>query len=74
MATRCIIRLDQDDKQSSPILVKISHKDGGHKLDLDLLATDGDAAYIGKGNFVMREIASSEPPSFSDPKQSDSEG
>ena len=49
MASDWIIRLFQDDKDYSPILVKISRKDGGHELDLDLLATDGDAAYIGKG-------------------------
>ncbi|KIV92648.1 hypothetical protein PV10_03921 [Exophiala mesophila] len=48
MASDWIIRLFQDDKDSSPILVKISRKNGGHELDLDLLATDGDAAYVGK--------------------------
>lgn len=44
-----VIRLSKADKEKSPILVKVSRKEGGHDLDLDLLATDGDAAYTGKG-------------------------
>ncbi|KIV86555.1 hypothetical protein PV11_02158 [Exophiala sideris] len=43
-----VIRLSKADKEKSPILVKVSRKEGGHDLDLDLLATDGDAAYAGK--------------------------
>ena len=43
-----VIRLEADNG-ATPILVKISRKEGGHDLDLDLLATDGDAAYAGKG-------------------------
>ncbi|EHY54927.1 hypothetical protein HRR90_008723 [Exophiala dermatitidis] len=42
-----VIRLEADNG-ANPILVKISRKEGGHDLDLDLLATDGDAAYAGK--------------------------
>lgn len=49
MATSWIVRLFQDDKDHTPILVRVSRKDDGHELDLDLLATDGDAAYVGKG-------------------------
>ncbi|KAI1622162.1 hypothetical protein EDD37DRAFT_637202 [Exophiala viscosa] len=41
-------RLSKADKEKSPILVRVSRKEGGHDLDLDLLATDGDAAYTGK--------------------------
>lgn len=43
-----VIRLEADNGKL-PILVKVSRKEGGHALDLDLLATDGDAAYSGKG-------------------------
>ncbi|KIW54230.1 hypothetical protein PV05_06601 [Exophiala xenobiotica] len=43
-----VVRLTKADKAKSPILVKVSQKEGGHDLDLDLLATDGDAAYTGK--------------------------
>ncbi len=45
-----VVRLTKADKAKSPILVKVSQKEGGHDLDLDLLATDGDAAYTGKSN------------------------
>ncbi|KIW79741.1 hypothetical protein Z517_06355 [Fonsecaea pedrosoi CBS 271.37] len=48
MASTWVIRLIQDDKSSSPILINVSQKEGGHDLDLDLLATDGEAAYAGK--------------------------
>ncbi|KIX94150.1 uncharacterized protein Z520_10176 [Fonsecaea multimorphosa CBS 102226] len=47
MASTWIIRLVQD-KTNSPILIKVAHKEGGHDLDLDLLATDGEVAYTGK--------------------------
>ncbi|KAK5462415.1 hypothetical protein LTS15_002127 [Exophiala xenobiotica] len=43
-----VVRLTKADKAKSPILVRVSQKEGGHDLDLDLLATDGDAAYTGK--------------------------
>ncbi|EXJ93658.1 hypothetical protein A1O1_02050 [Capronia coronata CBS 617.96] len=46
-ASSWVIRLEAD-KGNPPILVKVSRKEGGHDLDLDLLATDGDAAYKGK--------------------------
>ncbi|OAP61475.1 hypothetical protein AYL99_03678 [Fonsecaea erecta] len=48
MASTWIIRLVQADKTSSPILIKVAQKEGGHDLDLDLLATDGEVAYTGK--------------------------
>lgn len=49
MATSWVIRLFRDDGDKSPIIVKVSRKENGHDLDLDLLATDGDSAFIGKG-------------------------
>lgn len=55
MATSWVIRLLKDDSDKTPILVKVSRKENGHDLDLDLLATDGDAAFIGKGE--RREAA-----------------
>ncbi|EXJ70129.1 uncharacterized protein A1O5_07202 [Cladophialophora psammophila CBS 110553] len=48
MASTWVIRLVQADKSSGPILIKVAQKEGGHDLDLDLLATDGEAAYAGK--------------------------
>ncbi|KIW92451.1 uncharacterized protein Z519_06298 [Cladophialophora bantiana CBS 173.52] len=48
MASTWVIRLVQADKGSGPILIKVAQKEGGHDLDLDLLATDGEAAYAGK--------------------------
>lgn len=53
-----VIRLTMAGKARSPILVKVSPKEDGHDLDLDLLATDGDAAYIGKGEPGRREACS----------------
>ncbi|EXJ91659.1 hypothetical protein A1O3_00209 [Capronia epimyces CBS 606.96] len=48
-ASSWVIRLEANEgKGTTPILVKVSRKEGGHDLDLDLLATDGDAAYAGK--------------------------
>ncbi|KIW18703.1 hypothetical protein PV08_02992 [Exophiala spinifera] len=43
-----VIRLTKADREKTPLLVRVSQKEGGHDLDLDLLATDGDAAYLGK--------------------------
>jgi hypothetical protein len=54
MATSWVIRLFRDNGDTSPIIVKISRKENGHDLDLDLLATDGDAAFIGKGEALRR--------------------
>ena len=54
MAASWVIRLFKDDLEKTPILVKVSRKDNGHDLDLDLLATDGDAAFIGKGEGLRR--------------------
>jgi hypothetical protein len=45
-----VVRLTKADKDKGPILIRVSQKEGGHDLDLDLLATDGDAAYTGKSN------------------------
>jgi hypothetical protein len=49
MADTWVLKLPQDARNKGPILVKVSRKKDGHALDLDLLATDGDAAYTGKG-------------------------
>ena len=49
MANSWVIRLLQADNAKTPILVKVTRKQDGHDVDLDLLATDGDAAYKGKG-------------------------
>ncbi|KIW99374.1 uncharacterized protein Z518_11362 [Rhinocladiella mackenziei CBS 650.93] len=40
MRSSWVIRLLQAEKVNSPILVRVSRKEGGHDLDLDLLATD----------------------------------
>jgi hypothetical protein len=57
MASR-VVRLTKGDKHKTPILIKATPKEGGHSLDLDLLATDGDAAYTGKGR-AMQDTNSS---------------
>ena len=51
MASTWVIRLVQDGKKKTPILIKVSRKEGGDNLDLDLdlLATDGEAAFTAKG-------------------------
>lgn len=49
MASSWVIRLFKDDSVQTPIIIKISRKENGHDLDLDLLATDGEAAFVGKG-------------------------
>lgn len=51
MASTWVIRLSQDDKQRTPILLNVSQKEGAHDLDIDLLATDGEAAFVAKGEF-----------------------
>lgn len=48
MASSWVIRLLQAGKNQTPILVKVAPKEGGHSLDFDLLATNGDEAYSGK--------------------------
>ncbi|KAJ9617289.1 hypothetical protein H2200_001010 [Cladophialophora chaetospira] len=48
MAATWVIRLQQDDKERTPILINVSHKEAGHDLDLDLLATDGEGAFTAK--------------------------
>jgi len=48
MSNSWIIRLPQDQASDDAILIRVTRKDG-HDLDLDLLATDGDYAYQGKG-------------------------
>jgi len=40
-----VIKLPQADKPGEPVLVRVSRKAGGQKLDLDLLATDGESAW-----------------------------
>jgi len=40
-----VIKLPQADKAEEPILIRVSRKPGGQKLDLDLLATDGESAW-----------------------------
>lgn len=52
MATSWVIRLFKGDSVQTPIIIKISRKENGHDLDLDLLATDGEAAFVGKGNEI----------------------
>ncbi len=54
MASR-VVRLTKGDKHKTPILINVTPKEGGHALDLDLLATDGDAAYAGKCE-EMRDV------------------
>ncbi|KIW29443.1 uncharacterized protein PV07_05257 [Cladophialophora immunda] len=48
MALTWVIRLVLADNNRSPILIRVAQKEGGHDLDLDLLATDGEVAYTGK--------------------------
>ena len=50
MASSWVVRLVQADENKIPILIKVSRKEGGHELDLDLLATDGEIAFTTKGN------------------------
>lgn len=52
-----VIKLPQADKAEEPILIRVSRKPGGQKLDLDLLATDGDSAWRTKrGCFYSSSI------------------
>lgn len=44
-----VIKLPQADKSEEPILIRVSRKPGGQRLDLDLLATDGESAWRTKG-------------------------
>jgi hypothetical protein len=45
-----VVRLMQDGTDGTPpILINVSRKEGGNESDFDLLATDGEAAYIAKG-------------------------
>lgn len=48
MSKEWAIRLPLDEKADAPILVRVRGKTPT-SLDLDLLATDGDAAFEGKG-------------------------
>ncbi|KIW68501.1 hypothetical protein PV04_04443 [Phialophora macrospora] len=48
MTSSWVVRLVQDNKEETPILVNVSQKEGGDELDLDLLATDGAAAFTTK--------------------------
>ena len=54
MAASRVIRFLQTDKTKTPVLVNATRKEDGHDLDLDLLATDGDAAYAGKREGMSR--------------------
>lgn len=45
------------DRPDQPILIRISRKEGGELLDLDLLATDGDNAFRGKGTINPDDFA-----------------
>lgn len=49
MSSTWVVRLAQSDKTRPPILINVARKEGGQDLDLDLLATDGEAAFTGKG-------------------------
>lgn len=55
MAGSWVIRLAQADKTETPLLIKVTPKEGGHDIDLDLLATDGEAAFTGKGE-MKRDV------------------
>lgn len=44
-----IVKFSQAGNPEKPIIVKVATKKGGSKLDLDLLATDGDEVWRGKG-------------------------
>lgn len=48
MAKSWVIKLQLADSDAA-ILINVSAKDSSKPLDLDLLATDGDAAFRGKG-------------------------
>jgi hypothetical protein len=48
MAQAHVLKFDQAGDGNNAILVQVTPKDAT-SLDLDLLATDGDAAYRGKG-------------------------
>ncbi|KAK5058672.1 hypothetical protein LTR84_010936 [Exophiala bonariae] len=48
MATSWVIRLPRDDSDQDPFILKISRKEDGQDLDLDLLATDNVRAFSGK--------------------------
>lgn len=48
MVSSYVLRFDLADSPDAAILIHATPK-GGNKLDLDLLATDGDAAFRGKG-------------------------
>lgn len=50
MATTWVIRLPRDDSDQDPYIIKISREEDGQDLDLDLLATDGERAFTGKGD------------------------
>ncbi|EXJ60643.1 hypothetical protein A1O7_04796 [Cladophialophora yegresii CBS 114405] len=48
MTSSWVVRLLQDNKEETPILINVLRKEGGDELDLDLLATDGTAAFTTK--------------------------
>ncbi|OCT52478.1 hypothetical protein CLCR_10398 [Cladophialophora carrionii] len=48
MTSSWVVRLLQDNQEETPILINVSRKEGGDELDLDLLATDGTAAFTSK--------------------------
>lgn len=49
-----VLKLSQVGLPDQPILVQVSRKPGGQKLDLDLLATDGESAYRTKSKPSQR--------------------
>jgi hypothetical protein len=56
-AASWVIRLVQDGTEESPILVRVTRKVGGHASDLDLLATDGEAAFTAKGKNGLQGLS-----------------
>jgi hypothetical protein len=54
MAATWVVRLVLSDKKKGPLLINVSRKQGGHAVDLDLLATDGETAFATKGKIKGR--------------------
>ena len=44
-----VLRFTLLDHEDQPILIHVHQKPETHELDLDLIATDGDSAFRGKG-------------------------
>lgn len=54
MADSWIVKLDAD--KDDTILIKVTPKDSNTVLDLDLLATNGDKVYDGKGDYTLQAV------------------